>query len=187
VRPSLNAKEFRNTLCQGSIVEEELMPGFESPPTVIPVLGILTGVVAILTPVAIVFIIFWFRHLRYVQRQRTIRIAIEKGIDLSPLLIAADAGSADPHPTDAHRYLLHGLLWGIPGIVLGVGVTLAAIQHGARGITVIGWIPAAIGVAYLIFSRFVASSNHGAANPDNPVFPAAQPPGVPPTRPRDRA
>jgi hypothetical protein len=50
------------------------------------ILGVLTGALAIVTPVAIVLIIFGFRHLRYVQRQRTIRMALEKGLDPSPLL-----------------------------------------------------------------------------------------------------
>ncbi len=132
------------------------MTGFDSSPSVIPILGILTGIVAILTPVAIVLIIFAFRQRRYVQRQQTIRLAIEKGTDLSPLLLAEDSPLANAHPDDPRPYVLRGLLWGLPGIAIGVGATWATIQHGARGLTVVGWIPAAIGAAYLIFSRFVA-------------------------------
>jgi Domain of unknown function (DUF6249) len=167
---------------EGSIVEEESMAGFDS--SLIPVLGILTGIVAILTPVAIVFIIFHFRHLRYIQRQQTIRMAIEKGVDLSPFLIAGDGPAADPHPGDPHSYVLPGLLWGIPGVAIGLGVTWAAIQHGPRGITIIGWIPAAIGAAYLIFSRFAASHDRDAARPDDPPPPATRPSGIPRVDPR---
>jgi hypothetical protein len=150
-------QEFRSTRAKKRSSEEEAMTGFEPSLNMIPVLGILTGIVAILTPVAIVWIIFAFRQRRYAERQQTIRLAIEKGADLSPLLLAENAPLANAHPDDPRPYVLRGLLWGLPGIAIGVGVTWATIQHGARGITIIGWIPAAIGAAYLIFSRFVAS------------------------------
>jgi hypothetical protein len=157
--------------------------GFDSSPNVIPIFGILTGIVAILTPVAIVFIIFHFRHLRYVQRQQTIRMAIEKGLDLSPLLTAGDARPADLHPGDPYPYVLRGLLWGLPGIAIGLGVTWAAIQYGPRGLTIIGWIPAAIGAAYLIFSRFAASHNRDAERMKGFLSPPTHS-GIPPADPR---
>ena len=141
------------------------------------VLGVLTGILAILSPVAIVFIIFGFRHLRYVQRQRTIRMAFEKGLDLSPLLTEGAARPGEPR-----KYVLLGLLWGLPGIVIGVGVTLAAIQHGARDLTIIGWIPAAIGAAYLIFYKFVAVPDGDAGKPEG-ISPAPRSSGAPTTHP----
>jgi hypothetical protein len=141
------------------------------------VLGVLTGILAILSPVAIVFIIFGFRHLRYVQRQRTIRMAFEKGLDLSPLLAEEAARPGEPR-----KYFLRGLLWGLPGIVIGVGVTWSAIQHGARDLTIIGWIPAAIGAAYLIFYKFVASPDGHLGKPEG-TSPAPRSSGVPNTHP----
>ncbi len=138
------------------------------------ILGVLTGALAIVTPVAIVLIIFGFRHLRYIQRQRTIRMALEKGLDPSPLLAEEVA-----HPADPSRYLLRGLLWGLPGIVIGLGVTWAALQHGARDLTVIGWIPAAIGAAYLIFYRWVASHGNDTAKAGGPTPPGPRTSGVP--------
>ncbi len=143
----------------------------------VPILGVLSGIVAILSPVAIVFIIFGFRHLRYVQRQRTIRMAFEKGLDLSPLLTEEAARPGEPR-----KYVLRGLLWGLPGIVIGVGVTWTAIQHGARDLTIIGWIPAAIGAAYLIFYKFVASPGGDAGKPGE-SSPAPRPSGAPTTHP----
>jgi hypothetical protein len=151
-----------------SVAEEDLMVG---------VLGVLTGILAILSPVAIVFIIFGFRHLRYVQRQRTIRMAFEKGLDLSPLLTEGAARPGEPR-----KYVLLGLLWGLPGIVIGVGVTLAAIQHGARDLTIIGWIPAAIGAAYLIFYKFVAAPDGDAGKPEG-ISRAPRSSGAPTTHP----
>jgi hypothetical protein len=133
------------------------------------ILGVLTGALAIVTPVAIVLIICGFRHLRYVQRQRTIRMALEKGLDPSPLLAEAVA-----QPADSRKYLLRGLLWGLPGIVIGLGVTWAAIEHGTRDLTIIGWIPAAIGAAYLIFYRWVASHGNDTANAGGPLPPGSR-------------
>jgi len=144
----------------------------------VPILGVLTGIVAILSPVVIVFIICVFRHLRYVQRQRTIRMAFEKGLDLSPLLAEEAARPGEPR-----KYFLRSLLWGLPGIVIGVGVTWTGIQRGARDdLTIIGWVPAAIGAAYLIFYKFVASSDGDAGKPEG-TSPAPRPSGVPTTHP----
>ena len=134
------------------------------------ILGVLTGALAIVTPVAIVFIIFGFRHLRYVQRQQTVRMALEKGLDPSPLLAEDVARPADPR-----RYVLRGLLWGLPGVVIGLGVSWAAIQHGARDVTIIGWIPAAIGGAYLIFYRWVTVYDSDIKKGEGPLPPRTTP------------
>jgi len=137
------------------------------------ILGVMTGALAVLTPVAIVFIVFGFRHLRYVQRQRTIRIALEKGLDPSSLL-AEEA----PHPSDPRKYLLRGLLWGLPGIVIGIGVSAAAVRHGTRDVTIIGWIPAAIGAAYLIFYRWAAAYSRDDKKNGGPLPPRPQTSGL---------
>lgn len=138
------------------------------------ILGVLTGALAIVMPAAIVLIIFGFRHLRYTQRQRTIRMALEKGLDPTPLLAEEVARPADPR-----KYMLRGLLWGLPGIVIGLGVTWAAIQHGTRDLTIIGWIPAAIGAAYLIFYRWVASHGDDDIKAGGPLPPGPRSSGVP--------
>jgi hypothetical protein len=140
--------------------------------------GDLTGALAVLTPVAIVLIALGFRHLRYVQRQRTIRMALEKGLDPSNLL-----AEEVPQPADPRKYVLRGLLWGLPGTVIGVGVTFAAIRHGARDITIIGWIPAAIGAAYLIFYRWVAAYSRDNKKNGGSLPPRPQPSGLPSAHP----
>lgn len=114
----------------------------------------LTGALGIVfvfgSPVAIVFVVFGFRYLRYIERQKAIRLAVEKGTDPSPLLTEGAA-----KPNDPRIYLLRGLLWALPGLVIGVGVTWTGIQHGARAETILGWIPTAIGAAYLIFYQWI--------------------------------
>jgi hypothetical protein len=110
------------------------------------------------TPVLVVLIVFSFVALRYSQRQRTIRMALEKGLDLSPLL--AEEAAKPLHPS---KYVLRGLLWGLPGVLIGVGVTWSAIRHAVPPYyAMVGWIPAAIGAAYLIFYRLGLAQNSGA-------------------------
>ena len=74
-------------------------------------------------PVVIVLIVFGFGLVRYNQRQRTIRMALEKGLDLSPLLAEETA-----KPLQPRNYVLRGLLWGPPGLLIGVGVTWSGIR-----------------------------------------------------------
>jgi hypothetical protein len=117
------------------------------------------------SPVVIVSIVFGFGLLRYSQRQRTIRLALEKGMDISPLLAQETAGHLQPY-----RYVLRGLLWGLPGLLIGVGVTWSAIRHNIPPyFAMFGWIPAAIGAAYLIFYRLLLAQNGGAGDPSHPA------------------
>jgi hypothetical protein len=111
------------------------------------------------TPALVALIVFGFVLLRYNQRQRTIRLALEKGVDVSPLLAERAAESLDPR-----KYVLRGLLWGLPGILIGVGVTWSAILHDKPYFAVLGWIPAAVGAAYLIFYRMGLAHKNGAAD-----------------------
>jgi hypothetical protein len=117
------------------------------------------------SPVVIVLIVFGFGLLRYSQRQRTIRLALEKGLDLSLLLAEETA-----EPFQPRKYVLHGLLWGLPGLLIGVGVTWSAIRHGIPPyFAMFGWIPAAIGAAYLIFYRLGLAPNSGTGDSSHPA------------------
>jgi Domain of unknown function (DUF6249) len=135
--------------------------------------ALLTGALGIVfvfgSPVAIVFLVFGFRYLRYVQRQKAIRLAIEKGMDLSPFL-----AEGRPQPNDPRIYLLRGLLWGLPGLVIGVGVTWEGFQHGMRAESVLGWIPAAIGGAYLLFYQWIHDQEGDAGNSARPAPPSGR-------------
>jgi hypothetical protein len=134
-----------------------------------PLTGALGIVFVFGSPVAIVFVVFGFRYLRFVQRQKVIRLAIEKGIDLSSFL-AEDTSQ----PNDPRFYLLRGLLWGVPGLVIGVGVTWAGIQHGAHAESTLGWIPAAIGAAYLLFYRWICDQEGDAGKAARPAPPSGR-------------
>jgi len=104
----------------------------------IPIIGTTLSMV-----VAIVFIVAWYRRsVRDLEQRHKERMAaIDKGIDL-PL-----EPVRPPSPPAHQRYLLRGLIW------LGVGL---AVVFGARAALDVeassfGWIPVAIGSAYLIF------------------------------------
>ena len=92
--------------------------------------------------VAIVFIIARHRHgvQKLELRHRERMAAIDKGLELP-------ADPVEPFQPTRPRYLLRGLIW------LGVGL---AIVFGVRqtfdaDAAALGWIPVAVGVAYLLF------------------------------------
>jgi hypothetical protein len=123
------------------------------------------------SPVVIVLIVSGFLLLRYSQRQRTIRLALEKGLDLSALLAEERAESLQPR-----RYVLRGLLWALPGLLIGAGVTWAGIRHDIPTyFAMFGWIPAAIGAAYLIFYRVGLAQNSGDGDSSLPATSLAPP------------
>jgi len=89
----------------------------------------------------IVWIVVWYRRRLHEAdcRHKERMAAIEKGADLPP-------EPPQPEQVPPHSlYLLRGLIW------LGVGL---AITFGARAWLELGgagWIPVAVGAAYLIF------------------------------------
>jgi hypothetical protein len=163
LRPGLNgSKKFKGSLAELKILRqpEELME------------DVLAITLIFGTPLIIVLIVFGFSLLRYSLRQRTIRLALEKGVDLSPLLAGETAETLQPR-----RYVLRGLLWGLPGLLIGVGVTwAAALRHGIPTyLAMFGWIPASIGAAYLIFYRLGFAQSSGTGDPSLPVTSLAPP------------
>jgi len=153
--PGLNGrKKFTSSLANGNPErqQEEFME------------GVLAITFFFGSPVVIVLIVFGFSILRYSMRQRTIRIALEKGMDISPLLAEETTGHLQPY-----RYVLRGLLWGLTGLLIGVGVTWSAIRHEIPPYAAMfGWIPVAVGAAYLIFYRLGMAQSNGAADSPHP-------------------
>jgi len=100
---------------------------------------------------AITFIAWlYFRHKGSVETQHTVRLALEKGAELSPEVIR-QLGTPEP-PKD--RDLRRGMIW----LALGLGMCVLAIgvdEPDAIG-PMIGSasFPALIGVAYIIMWRY---------------------------------
>jgi Flp pilus assembly protein TadB len=117
------------------------------------VLALLIPIFATLAPfvmiIAIVAIVFYFKHRRNKMIHEILRAMIEKGVPVTPELIAQLRNK----PSKSFNQLVQqpsqsrnrGLL---PGLVLtGIGTALL-ISHGFHGS--IGWIILLIGVAFLI-------------------------------------
>ena len=117
------------------------------------VLALLIPIFATLAPfvmvIAIIAIIFYFKHRRNKMVHETLQALIEKGVPVTPELIAQLRNKPSIFPNQLvqqpgqsrHRRLLPGL------ILTGVG-TAFLISHGHH--SNVGWIVLFIGVAFLI-------------------------------------
>ncbi|HZF16419.1 MAG TPA: DUF6249 domain-containing protein [Steroidobacteraceae bacterium] len=110
--------------------------------------------------VAIVFILAVHRHKtkQLEQRHKERMAAIDKGLDFPMDPVKLDAPSRP-------RYLLRGLVW------LGVGLAIVygarpALEDQASGF---GWIPVAVGIAYLIFYFVEGRKESGIDKPTPPT------------------
>ena len=100
----------------------------------------------------IFWLVFYFRYRTRAEMQQTVRLAIEKGNQLTPELIAQ---LGDPEP-DKNRDLRRGLIW----ISLAVGLGLCGYfvpdpsGDALRGCLAGAAFPFAIGIAYMIMWRY---------------------------------
>jgi len=109
-------------------------------------LALLIPIIATSAPfvmiVSIIAIVFYFRHRRNKMAHETLRAMIEKGMPVTPELIAQlrnkPSKSSDQPGQSRHGRLLVGL------ILLGTGIGVIVIAGKP------GWIPLLIGVAFLV-------------------------------------
>lgn len=115
---------------------------------------------AIIIPTALFFsivVIFWlfhyFRQRTSAEFQQTIRLAMEKGTELTPELIKR---LGEPEPTK-NRDLRRALIWlGLAGGLALCGVFVPDPSgHALRGCLAGAAFPFAIGLAYLIMWFYV--------------------------------
>ncbi len=95
---------------------------------------------------------FWFRYRNRADMQQTIRLALDKGQELSPELVDRLG-----HPTPGRdRDLRLALIW----LALAVGLALCGVAvpdptgNALRGCLAGAAFPFAIGAAYLLIWRF---------------------------------
>lgn len=107
--------------------------------------------VVLFVSLAVVFITWFYLKFRgKVETQQTIRLALEKGTELSPELIKQ---IGDPEPAK-DRDLRRGMIW------IAVGLSMVLLAFGIDEDDAIGPLmgtaafPSLIGVAYLIMWRF---------------------------------
>jgi len=100
----------------------------------------------------VVWLVVYFRFRSKAEMQQTIRLALEKGAELSPELIGA---LGDPEP-NRNRDLRRGVIW----LALAVALLLCAFAvpdpsgDALRGILAGAAFPFAIGVGYMIMWRY---------------------------------
>jgi hypothetical protein len=122
----------------------------------------LTGMLAIICtfgmPVALIAIIFYFKHRRNKMAHETLRAMIEKGMPITPELVAQvrDQGCGSSGGGRPRSRLLPGL------ILAGVGTAL--LIGGSKGESKGGWIVLFMGAAFLIV-WFVESKSSNNSQP----------------------
>lgn len=109
--------------------------------------------IALFAAIALIFfIVLYFRHRSRTEMQQTVRLALERGTELSPELINR---IGEPEPSK-NKDLRLGLIW----LSLAAGLALCGVAvpdpsgYALRGCLAGAAFPFAIGVAYLIMWRY---------------------------------
>ena len=107
---------------------------------------------------AVVFIfLFWFRFRARDGMQQTIRMALDKGHELTPEIIDR---LGNPSP-GKYKDLRLGVIW--LAIALGLALIAVAVPdpsgHALRGTLAGAGLPFAIGVGYLVLYRFTGKED----------------------------
>lgn len=114
----------------------------------------LIPIVMFATIPVIFFIVLYFQHRSRAEMQQTLRLALERGTELTPEIINR-LGSPEP---SKHKDLRLGLIW----LALALGLTLCGFavpdpSGDALGGCLAGAaFPFAIGIAYMIMWRYAA-------------------------------
>jgi len=108
----------------------------------------------------IVWLLAYFKFRTRAEMQQTIRLALEKGNEMSPELLS----QLVPEP-DEHRDLRRGLVW----LALALGLALCGVfvpdptGHAFRGCMAGAAFPLAIGAAYMIMWMYTSKSKQAQA------------------------
>ena len=104
---------------------------------------------------AIVAIVWLYSHYNFKKRStahETLRLAVEKGLQVSPELVERMSAMSDPVKSDLRRGVLL-IAFGIAFIVLGM-IMPHDEPEAVRGIVAISSFPVILGLAYLGLWRF---------------------------------
>ncbi len=108
------------------------------------------GFVAVIGPTILVGVFFWLRFRARREMQDTIRVALDKGHELSPELI--DRLGHPKAPKDRDFRL--GVIW----LAVAVGIALFSFaipeEDATKPLLGISGFPFVIGIAYLILNKF---------------------------------
>jgi len=115
-----------------------------------PMEDTIVPVVMFLSAPVIIWVLVYFRFKAKAEFQQTVRLALEKGNELSPELMAH---IGEPQPNE-HRDLRRGLIW----LALSVGTVALAFgvddEDALNVLLAVATFPFSIGIAFLIMWRF---------------------------------
>ena len=113
------------------------------------------GFFAVIGPVVLVGLFFWFRLKTRREMQDTIRVALDKGHDLSPELI--DRLGHPKAPKDKDFRL--AVIW----LAAAIGIALFSLavpeEDAMRPLLGVAAFPFVIGLAYLVLNKFAKSDD----------------------------
>jgi hypothetical protein len=120
------------------------------------VIGVFIPIVAIVMGIGIGMLTIWSEHKRKAQmleqNHRERMHAIEKGIELPPLPPGMVGVSNGPSTATAAKSLRSGVMLLLIGVVLFIAIE----RVGAGEAALFGLIPAAIGIANLVYAAILA-------------------------------
>lgn len=130
------------------------------------VIGVFIPIVAIIMGISVALLAIWSEHKRksqlLEQNHRERMHAIEKGIDLPPLPLNLVGGSNGPSTATAAKSLRSGIMLTLIGALLFFAIDTAGGREGA----LFGLIPAAIGIANLVYAAILwQKEKKGIVNP----------------------
>ena len=117
------------------------------------VIGVFIPIIAIIMGIGIGMLSIWSEHKRKAQlleqNHRERMHAIEKGLELPPLPANLVSGTSNgPSTASAAKSIRSGVMLVLIGIVLFFAITMV----GAREAALFGLIPAAVGIANLVYA-----------------------------------
>lgn len=119
------------------------------------VIGVFIPIVAIVMSLGVAMIYIWSEHKRKAQlieqNHRERMQAIEKGIELPPVPTNLAGASSGPSTATAAKSLRNGIMLTLIGVLLYVAIEEVDGSEGA----LFGLIPAAIGVANLVYAAIL--------------------------------
>jgi hypothetical protein len=122
------------------------------------VIAVFIPIVAIVMSIGIGMQFLWSEHKRksqlLEQNHRERMHAIEKGIELPPLPAHVVGGGNDTGTSSAAKALRNGIMLTLIGILLYIAIYVAGGLEGA----LFGLIPAAVGIANLVYAAILWKS-----------------------------
>jgi hypothetical protein len=125
------------------------------------VIGVFIPIVAIIMGIGIGMLAIWSEHKRKAQlleqNHRERMHAIEKGLQLPPLPPGLIGVSTGPTTSSAAKALRNGIMLTLIGIILYFAIGVVGADEAA----LFGLIPAAIGVANLVYAAILWNKENG--------------------------